>query len=89
MYGRLDECNDKDARRLFDTNFWGAAYGSLGAAEHLRQRGGAIINMGSVASDNAIAMLGMYSASKHALRGFTDALDGTRNRACAGLGVVD
>jgi short-subunit dehydrogenase len=74
LYGRLDETTDKDARRLFDTNFWGAVYGSLIAAEHLRQRGGAIINVGSVASDNAIAMLGIYSASKHALRGFTDAL---------------
>jgi short-subunit dehydrogenase len=74
MYGRVDEVAEDDSRRLFDTNFWGAVYGSLIAAEHLRPRGGAIINLGSVASDNAIPYLGMYSASKHALRGFTDAL---------------
>jgi short-subunit dehydrogenase len=74
LYGRLDQASEEDHRRLFETNFWGAVHGSLIAAEHLRQRGGAIINVGSIASDNAIPMLGMYSATKHALRGFTDAL---------------
>jgi short-subunit dehydrogenase len=74
MYGRLDEVDEQDARRMFDTNFWGAVHGSLVAVEHLRARGGALINIGSVASDNAIAMLAMYSASKHALKGFTDGL---------------
>jgi short-subunit dehydrogenase len=74
LYGRLEETPEEDARKLFDTNFWGAVHGSLVAAEHLRKRGGAIINVGSVASDNAIPLLGMYSASKHALRAFTDAL---------------
>jgi short-subunit dehydrogenase len=74
LYGRLDEGSDEDHRRLFDTNFWGAVHGSLIAAEHLRTRGGAIVNVGSIASDMAVPYLGMYSASKHALRGFTDAL---------------
>ncbi|MFO0787842.1 MAG: SDR family oxidoreductase [Pirellulales bacterium] len=74
IYGRLDEVTEGDARRVFDTNYWGAVNGSLIATEHLRSRGGAIINVGSVASDHAIPMLGVYSATKHALRGFTDAL---------------
>jgi short-subunit dehydrogenase len=74
VYGRLDEVSEEDHRQLFETNFWGAVHGSLLAAEYLRQRGGALINVGSTASDTAIPMLGMYSASKHALRGFTDAL---------------
>jgi short-subunit dehydrogenase len=74
LYGRLDEASEEDHRRLFDTNFWGAVHGSLIAVEHLRTRGGAVINVGSIASDMAIPYLGMYSASKHALRGFTDAL---------------
>jgi short-subunit dehydrogenase len=74
IYGKLDEITDEDARRVFETNYWGAVYGSLIAIEHLRSRGGALINVGSVASDNAIPLLGVYSATKHALRGFTDAL---------------
>jgi NADP-dependent 3-hydroxy acid dehydrogenase YdfG len=32
IYGRLDEVDDEDSRRLFETNFWGVVYGSLVAA---------------------------------------------------------
>jgi short-subunit dehydrogenase len=74
IYGRLDEVSDEDNRKLFDTNFWGVVYGSLTAAEHLRRRGGAIINIGSVLSEMSIPIQGMYSASKHAVKGFTDSL---------------
>ena len=74
IYGRLTDVSDEDSHRLFDTNFWGVVYGSLVAAEHLRSRGGAIINLGSVLSDEAVPLQGMYSASKHAVKGFTDAL---------------
>ncbi|MDQ3099819.1 MAG: SDR family oxidoreductase [Bacteroidota bacterium] len=74
IYGRLDEVSDEDNRRLFDTNFWGVVYGSLVAAKDLRGRGGAIINIGSELSDLSIQIQGMYSASKHAVKGFTDAL---------------
>ncbi|CAN5891437.1 SDR family oxidoreductase [soil metagenome] len=74
IYGRLNEISDEDNRQLFETNFWGVVYGSLVAADHLRGRGGAIINIGSVLSDVAIPTQGMYSASKHAVKGFTDAL---------------
>ncbi len=74
IYGRLAEVSDEDNRKLFDTNFWGVVYGSLIAAQDLRERGGAIINIGSELSDLAIQIQGMYSASKHAVKGFTDAL---------------
>lgn len=63
-----------DQRRLFQTNFWGVVHGSLVAVEHLKQQGGALINIGSEAGDRAIPLQGAYSASKHAVRGFTDAL---------------
>jgi hypothetical protein len=48
--------------------------GSLVALKHLRGNGGALINIGSVESDYAIPLQGMYSASKHAVKDFTDAL---------------
>jgi hypothetical protein len=48
--------------------------GSLYAAEELRKSGGALINVGSVLSDRAIPVQGAYSAAKHAVKGFTDAL---------------
>ena len=74
LYGRLDETPVEEMREQFDTNVWGLLYGSLEAADHLEERGGAIINVGSVVSDVAIPLQGSYSASKHAVKGFTDAL---------------
>jgi short-subunit dehydrogenase len=74
IYGRLEQVSDDDHHRLFATNFWGTVYGSMVAVKHLKGRGGALINVGSVLSDAAIPLQGMYSASKHAVKGFTDAL---------------
>lgn len=74
IYGRLEEVSEEDSRRLFDTNFWGVVSGSLVALSHLKSRGGAIINLGSELSDASIPLQGMYAASKHAVKGFTDAL---------------
>lgn len=74
LYGHLDENNPEDARRLFDVNFWGVVYGSLTALPHLRRSGGALINVGSEVSEAAMPVLGMYVASKHAVKGFTDCL---------------
>ena len=74
IYGKLADVPLKDLRQLFETNFWGVVYGSLIAVEQLKRRGGALINIGSTLSDRAIPIQGMYSASKHAVKGFTDAL---------------
>lgn len=74
IYGRLDEVSDDDSRRLFDVNFWGVVYGSLAALPHLKTNGGALINVGSEVSEAVVPLQGMYSASKHAVKGFTDAL---------------
>ena len=74
IYGRLDEVSEEDSRKLFDTNFWGVVNGSLTALPYLRASRGALINIGSEVSDAVIPLQGMYSASKHAVKGFTDAL---------------
>jgi short-subunit dehydrogenase len=74
IYGRILDTPADDARKLFETNFWGVVHGSRIAAEHLRRSGGALINVGSVVSDVAVPLQGFYSASKHAVKGFTDAL---------------
>lgn len=74
IYGLIEEVPLEDARRLFDVNYWGVVQGSLTAIRHLRARGGALINIGSIVSDRAIPLQGHYSASKHAVKGFTEAL---------------
>ncbi|HZH28605.1 MAG TPA: SDR family oxidoreductase [Azospirillaceae bacterium] len=74
IYGRISEVPLEDQRRLFETNYWGMVIGSRIAVEHLRADGGALINVGSVVSDRSMMLQGPYSASKFAVKGFTDAL---------------
>lgn len=74
IYGKLTMVSEEDSRRLFDTNFWGVVNGSLAALPHLKLHGGALINLGSEVSETVIPLQGMYTASKHAVKGFTDAL---------------
>ena len=74
VYGRLTEVPLEDKRQLFDTNFWGVVNGCRTAVKHLRERGGAIINIGSLVSDRTMPLLGIYSASKQAVQGYTDGL---------------
>ena len=74
IYGRLIDVSLEDQRRLFETNFWGVVNGSRIAVEHLKSSGGALINIGSTLSDRAIPLQGIYSASKHAVKAYTESL---------------
>lgn len=74
IYGMLLQVPIHDMRKVFETNLWGVIHGSLIAARHLKAHGGVIVNIGSTLSDRAIPIQGIYSASKHAVKGFTDSL---------------
>src|SRR5687767_2102336 len=74
FYGRLTEVAIEDMRQLFEVNFWGTVYGARAAVARLRGSGGALLNQASIVSDRAIPLQGAYSASKHAVKGFTVAL---------------
>lgn len=74
IYGRIEEVPLDDMRKLFETNFWGLVYGSLEAVKTLKKTGGALINLGSIVSEQPVILQGIYSASKHAVKGFTESL---------------
>lgn len=74
IYGEIVQTPVDDVRRLFETNYFGVVNGSLAALPYLRRQGGALINLGSVLSGVSIPLQGHYGASKHAVKGFTDAL---------------
>ena len=76
VYGEVMDLPSDEHHRLFQTNYWGVVYGSKAAVRHLQTRdgGGTLITVGSINSDFAIPLLGAYAASKHAVKGFTDAL---------------
>jgi len=74
MYGRLIDQPLDEKRKIFDASFWSVVHGCRAALPHMRERGGVIINIGSQTSDRAAPLLGIYSAAKHAVKGYTDAL---------------
>jgi short-subunit dehydrogenase len=73
-YARLRDVTMDEHRRIFDVNYFATVQASLYAAQELAASGGALINVGSVLSERAIPIQGAYSAAKHAVKGFTDAL---------------
>ena len=74
IYGRLEDVSEEDARRVFDIDYWGVVNGSLAALPHLRESRGVLVNVGSEVSEAVVPLQGMYTASKHAVKGFTDTL---------------
>lgn len=74
IYAELTQVSTEDARRLFDVNFWGVVHGCQTAVPRLRERGGVIVNVGSMLSDRAVPLQGIYAASKQAVKAYTDAL---------------
>jgi len=76
IYGRVEEVPLNEQRRLFETNYWGAVNGMLEALRlHRTGHGPAkIITLGSQLSDRSMIFQGAYSASKHAVKAFNDAL---------------
>ncbi len=73
-YSRVEELSDEDHEQMIQTNYWGVVYGSTEALRHLRARGGALINVGSISSEVQAPLLSLYTASKFAVKGFTDSL---------------
>lgn len=64
----------KNLEFLFKVNVFGTVYGIQAAAEQMqKQGGGKIINACSIAGQQSFPMMGLYSATKFAVRGFTQA----------------
>lgn len=74
IYGKLAETPEREHQRLFQTNYFGVVHGALTALEHLRDKGGAIVTVGSIAGDIPSPIMGAYDASKHAVKGFIGSL---------------
>ncbi|WP_373539312.1 SDR family oxidoreductase [Chamaesiphon sp.] len=89
-YGRLDtwvhaaataviapfeQVTPEEFKRVIDVNLMGAVYGAMVAMPHLRRTGrGAIITISSVEARRSMPLQSSYSASKHGIEGFLDAL---------------
>lgn len=61
--------------RLFRTNYWGAVNTMELAVPRLTSGGGgALLVVGSIASDMGTPVMGAYAATKHAVKGYVDSL---------------
>src|SRR6266566_1185412 len=93
-YLPLQEVNEKEFHRQFDTNVLGLLLTSKRAAKQFGDKGGTIINIGSVASRLTPPASSIYSATKSAVDGITRVLArelGPRNIRVNSInpGVVD
>lgn len=94
----ISEATPEEVERILRINIEGVLWGMQAAAEKFRQRKqkGKIINAASIAGHDAFPLLGVYSATKFAVRGLTQAAakefasDGiTVNAYCPGIVGTD
>ena len=73
--GSVEEVPLADVRRMFETNFFGAARMIQAFVPAMREQGaGSVVNVSSVAGIVAGPLAGYYSASKFALEALSEAL---------------
>ena len=71
-----EESSIDQARAIFDTNFFGIIRMTRAVVPHMRQQGsGRIINIGSVLGFLPMPYMALYSATKHAVAGYSESLD--------------
>ncbi|MFF0308918.1 SDR family oxidoreductase [Streptosporangium sp. NPDC004379] len=73
--GMVEEFTEAEARAQLEVNFFGAMWVCQAVLPHLREQGsGHIVQVSSIAALGGFPSTGMYSASKFALEGMSEAL---------------
>jgi len=71
-----EESSTEQAQAIFDTNFFGMVRMTRAVVPHMRHQGaGRIINIGSVLGFLGVPYAALYAATKHAVEGYSEALD--------------
>src|SRR5213083_712463 len=71
-----EESSIEQARSIFDTNFFGIVRMTRAVLPHMRHQGsGRMINIGSVLGFLPAPYMALYSATKHAIEGYSESLD--------------
>ena len=67
----LDQTPESDLRQHLESGFFGTFYFMQAAFPHMRDKGGSIINFGSIAGVQGWANFSPYAATKEAIRGLS------------------
>ncbi|KAI0828694.1 NAD-P-binding protein [Trametes gibbosa] len=76
--GENEAVPDEVSRPLFEVNFWGAVHVSQRAVKFFREenkpQGGLLLQNSAMVGLAGVPVIGFYSATKHALEGFSESL---------------
>jgi len=89
VYATARDTSVEETHQVMQTNFMGVVHGVKAALPYMQaQRSGTIINVGSVESQVALPYNSAYAASKHAIKGYTEALRMELDHAQSGINVT-
>ena len=82
----VEDMRPEEISRLIQVNVCGLMFGTRAAIHRMKPRGGGtIINVGSVVGIRGIPLQAVYCASKHAVKGFTEAVRLEQERQGSGI----
>ena len=87
-YARFEDMTPEEFRRVIDVDLLGPVNGARAALPHLRRNGGAYIVVSSEVAKRGFPLLSSYSAAKHGVDGFVEALRVELQHAGAPVSVV-
>lgn len=73
-YGTVEQMEITEVHRVLHVNLFGQIHGMKAALPHLRESRGTLINVTSVLGKRAAPLQAAYSAAKHGVVGFSEAL---------------
>ena len=73
-YSRFEDITPDEFRRVIDVDLMGPVYGAMAAMPHLRRQGGAFVVVSSEIAKRGFPLATSYSAAKHGVDGFLEAL---------------
>jgi short-subunit dehydrogenase len=89
IFAPAHETTPDEYRRVMEVNYLGYVHGTLAALRHMRLRNaGVIVQIGSEIAGRSVPLQSANSASRAAIRGFTEALHGELGRARSGIQVT-
>jgi len=90
LLGALEEITIEEAKRIFETNFFGTLRLCQAVLPMMReQKYGRIANISSVLGFLPAPYMGVYAASKHALEGYSESLDHEVRRFGIRVSVIE